>query len=74
MTLEPFVDAVRAAEFLAIKPRRLLDLAREGKVPAYPIGDGRRRTWRFRISELARLFTSPSVNSIAKARATSSRE
>jgi hypothetical protein len=51
--IEPFVDANKAAEFLAIKPRRVLDLAREGKLPAHPIGDGPRRTWRFLVSELA---------------------
>jgi hypothetical protein len=51
--IEPFVDAAKAAEFLSIKPRRLLDLARAGKIPAHPLGDGKRRVWRFRFSELA---------------------
>jgi hypothetical protein len=50
--LEPFVDAVTAAEFLALTPRRLLELARAGDVPAYPLGRGARRMWRFRLSEL----------------------
>jgi integrase len=44
---EPFVDAVRAATFLSIKPRRLLQLARSGELPAYPIGTGQRRVWVF---------------------------
>jgi Helix-turn-helix domain len=62
--LESFVDAARAAEFLAVKPRWLLDLARAGKIPAHPIGDGARRVWRFRLSEIAAavakiVFTSP---------------
>jgi hypothetical protein len=50
---EPFVDAARAAEFLSLKPRRLLELARAGRLPAYPLGDGVRRIWRFRLSELS---------------------
>ncbi|WP_109485776.1 helix-turn-helix domain-containing protein [Occallatibacter savannae] len=51
---EPFVDATRAAEFLGIKPRRLLEMARAGQIPGHPLGTGARRTWRFRLSEIAR--------------------
>jgi hypothetical protein len=40
MELEPFVDATKAAEFVNLRPRRLLQLARDGSIPAYPIGDG----------------------------------
>lgn len=50
---EPFVDAVRAADFLALSPRRVLALARRGAIPAHPIGNGQRRVWRFRLSEVA---------------------
>jgi hypothetical protein len=50
---EPFVDAEQAAKFLQLRPRRVLQLARKGKIPAYPIGDGLRKVWRFRLSELA---------------------
>ena len=50
---EPFVDAEHAGNFLQLKPRRVLQLARQGKLPAYPIGDGLRKVWRFRLSELA---------------------
>jgi helix-turn-helix protein len=53
MEIEPFVDATKAAEFLNLRPRRLLELAREGSIPGYPIGDGPRRVWRFRLSEIA---------------------
>lgn len=49
---EPFVDAVRAAEFVAVTPRFLLDLARKGELPAYPLGAGTRRVWRFKLSEI----------------------
>ncbi len=51
--VEPFVDATRAAEFLALRPRRILEMARAGRIPAHPIGDGARKVWRFRLSELA---------------------
>jgi hypothetical protein len=50
---EPFVDAEKAAIFLDLTPRRLQELAREGKLPAHPLGDGLRRRWRFRLTELA---------------------
>ena len=51
--IEPFVDANQAAEFLVISRRHLLELARAGNIPAHPIGGGRRKTWRFRLSEIA---------------------
>jgi helix-turn-helix protein len=50
---EPFVDADIGAKFLSVTRRRLLELARSGEVPGHPIGGRRRRTWRFRLSELA---------------------
>jgi excisionase family DNA binding protein len=52
-TLERFVDADEAAKFLSLNRRRILDLARTGKLPGHPIGEGARRLWRFRLSELA---------------------
>ena len=51
--LERFVDADEAAKFLSLNRRRILELARAGKLPAYHIGEGVRRVWRFRLSELA---------------------
>jgi hypothetical protein len=51
---EPFVDATRAAEFLGIKPRRLLEMARAGQIPGYPLGTGARRMWRFRLTEISK--------------------
>lgn len=50
---EPFVDADVAAAFLSITPRRLKILARAGKLPAHPLGDGQRRIWRFKLSEIS---------------------
>ena len=55
--LERFVDACTAAEFLSIRPRQLLELARANILPGHPIGRGKRRAWRFRLSELAASVT-----------------
>ena len=52
-TPERFVDADEAGQFLSLTRRRVLDLARAGRLPGHPIGDGARRVWRFRLSELA---------------------
>ena len=53
ITPEPFVDATRAAEWLGITSRRLLEMARAGQIPAYPLGVGSRKTWRFRLQEIS---------------------
>lgn len=50
--LEHFVDADEAARFLRLRRRTLLQMARDGTVPAHPLGDGPRKMWRFLISEL----------------------
>lgn len=50
---EPYVDADRAATFLSISRKTLLVLARSGQIPGHPIGDRKRRIWRFRLGELA---------------------
>jgi hypothetical protein len=53
-TVEPFVSADEAAKFLSIDRRFLLSLARRGIAGAYALGTGeRRKTWVFRLSELA---------------------
>jgi hypothetical protein len=54
MTQEPFVSADAAAQFLSLKRRYLLALARRGIAGAYAIGTGSmRKVWVFRLSELA---------------------
>jgi hypothetical protein len=54
MTPEPFVSAEQAAQFLSIKRRHLLALARKGIAGAYALGTGmQRKLWVFRLSELA---------------------
>jgi len=62
-TQEQFVDGQRAADFLGVPRKTLLNLARRGSVPAHPIGDGMRHTWRFRLSELAFWIQSKTVES-----------
>ena len=49
---EPFVTPEEAADFLKISPVTVRKMAREGWLPAHPIGNGVRKRWRFRISEL----------------------
>jgi excisionase family DNA binding protein len=58
-TPERFIDADEAAKFLSLTRRRVLDLARARKLPGHFIGDGARRVWRFRLSELAAAIASP---------------
>jgi hypothetical protein len=60
---ERFVDAIEAGRFLHLRPRRVLELARRGALPAYPIGDGVRRVWRFLLSELASAVRSRALHS-----------
>src|SRR5215831_10621434 len=50
--VEPYVDSEKGAEFLGIACKTLLLWARKGIIPGYPLGQGVRKTWRFRISEL----------------------
>jgi len=51
---EPFVSSDDAAQFLCVKRRYLLELARRGIAGAYPLGTGgKRKIWVFRLSELA---------------------
>ncbi|MGB6678245.1 MAG: helix-turn-helix domain-containing protein [Terriglobales bacterium] len=59
---EPFVDAAAAGEFLHLRPRHVLEMARRGEIPAYPLGQGKRRVWRFRLSELASALCSRGVH------------
>jgi excisionase family DNA binding protein len=50
--LEPFVNAAEASRFVQLHPATVQRLAREGALPGHPVGDGKRRRWRFRLSEL----------------------
>lgn len=57
-SFEPFVDEHVIARFLQVTPRRVLEMAREGEIPAHPIGRIR-KTWRFRVSEIDAHFSAP---------------
>ena len=54
---EPLVDERVIARFLQVTPRRVLEMARKGQIPAHPLGS-KRRTWRFRVSEVNARFGS----------------
>jgi hypothetical protein len=59
---EPFVDADRAADFLCVSRKTLLAKSRNGDLPGHPIGQGARKIWRFRLSELSRWMDEEAVN------------
>jgi excisionase family DNA binding protein len=48
-----FLTAQQAAEFLGgLNSRTVTRWAREGYLPSYPIGEGKRRLWRFLENDL----------------------
>lgn len=50
---EPLLTPEKAAEHLGgLDPKTVTKWAREGKIPAFPLGEGSRRLWRFKASEL----------------------
>ena len=49
---EPYVSPEEAAEFLDTNPLKVLRMARSGALPAHSLGSGKRRQWRFKLSEL----------------------
>ena len=56
MDFEPFVDADSIAQYMGISRRQVLTMSRRGELPGHPIG-AERRTWRYRISEIAEHFS-----------------
>jgi hypothetical protein len=52
MSFEPFVDAAAAGEFLKLHPATVQRLAREGTLPGHAGIRGKRKRWRFLLSEL----------------------
>lgn len=50
--LEPYVSPEEAAAFLKTNRLKIIRMARSGALPAHPLGTGRRRQWRFKLSEL----------------------
>lgn len=49
---ERLLDAEEAAALLKVHPKTLQRMARQGKLPAHPFGDGQRKRWRFLLTEL----------------------
>jgi predicted site-specific integrase-resolvase len=53
-TVVSFLNAEQAAQFLGgLNARTVTRWAREGYLPAYPIGEGKRRLWRYLRADLA---------------------
>ena len=50
--IEYFVDAFEIAVMIGLHPRTVQQMARDGLIPAYPLGEGKRKTWRFLRSEV----------------------
>jgi excisionase family DNA binding protein len=49
---EQYVSPEDAAAFLKVNRLKIIRMARSGSVPAHPLGTGKRRQWRFKLSEL----------------------
>ena len=52
-----FLDANEAAQVLRMDSRTLIYWARRGYVPAHPMGEGKRKLWRFVEHELIEWLT-----------------
>jgi excisionase family DNA binding protein len=50
---ESFVSAEVVAEYLGISRDTVLAMARKKQLPAHPLSGTMRRTWRFKMSEVA---------------------
>jgi excisionase family DNA binding protein len=51
---ESYVDPEQAAAFLNTNRLKVIRMARSGSLPAHTLGHGKRRQWRFKLSELDR--------------------
>ena len=51
-TIEYFVDAIEISLMIGLHPRTVQQMARDGIIPAHPLGTGQRKTWRFLRSEV----------------------
>jgi excisionase family DNA binding protein len=63
---EPYVSPEKAAEFLGINgkcARAVVNrMARTGRLPAHALNVGKRRQWRFRLSELDQHMQGGGIN------------
>lgn len=65
---ETFLTAEQAAEYLGgLNHRTVARWAREGYLPAMPIGEGKRRLWRFLESDLERWMLSRRTGTLSAA-------
>ena len=55
------LDATEAAALIRMDSRTLIRWARLGHVPAHPLGEGKRRLWRFIEAELLEWFVQRST-------------
>jgi len=51
-TLEQYVSPEEAAAFLKVNRLKIIRMARSGLLPAHPLATGKRKQWRFKLSEL----------------------
>jgi excisionase family DNA binding protein len=51
------MDPKAAADYLKLDPKTVTRWARQGYLPAHPLGEGKRRFWRFLEHELAAWLT-----------------
>jgi excisionase family DNA binding protein len=50
--VEQYVSPEEAAAFLKVNRLKIIRMARSGAVPAHPLTTGKRKQWRFKLSEL----------------------
>jgi len=55
--MSQILTPIEAAELLHMDARTLVKWAREGYIPSHPLGEGKRRLWRFFEDELLRWVT-----------------
>lgn len=51
-TTQPLTPSA-AAEYLGLDVKTVTRWARQGYLPAHPLGEGKRKFWRFLVSELS---------------------
>jgi len=50
--IEPYVGPDEAAKFLGITRLKVIRMSRAGLLPAHPLASGKRRQWRYKLSQL----------------------
>ena len=50
---QSFLDPNGAAKYLGLSPITVKRMARDGVLPAHPIGEGKRRFWRLTLPEIS---------------------